>query len=384
MKKLGLCVRYDCNNYGSMLQILALEKMIEKTGWEYEVIRYNKMTASFLIKNMTRVFNPYFMHGKITEFSKKRELKKYPSIEKNNHIRNQLFQKYRETYLGPYSPVFIGYEALQEGTKRYDAIMVGSDQLWTPAGIKSKFYNLLFVPDEIRKISFATSFGVTEVPKNQTKETKKYLDRIEYLSVREDSGAKIVKDLTDRNATVALDPTLMLNKEEWEEVFPYQEVERTPYVFAFFLGDNAEHRKQVEALARKTNLRIVTCPHINAFVENDLHFGNVQRYDISPVDFLNLIRGAEYVCTDSFHGTVFSILNHMKFITFYRFAEGKESRNTRIDNLLGLLKLEDRISKSADFDIVEKADEEIFYPQVDALLEEKRKESFAFLQEALL
>ena len=128
MKKLGLCVRYDCNNFGSMLQILATQKAIEKCGWKYEIIRYDKKTLGFIIKNFTRVFNPYFMRGKMMGITKNLSLKKYPEIEDGNNKRLALFKEYREKYIGPYSTVCKGFDKLVQNTSNYDAVMVGSDQ----------------------------------------------------------------------------------------------------------------------------------------------------------------------------------------------------------------------------------------------------------------
>lgn len=151
MKKLGLCVRYDCNNFGSMLQIFATQEAIKECNWQYEIIRYDKKNLKFIVQNLSRVFNPYFMRGKIMEVMKRLSLKKHREIDEGNKRRLALFQSYRRQYLGPYSRILKGYSNLMAGAEEYDAVMVGSDQLWTPAGIKTKFYNLLFVPDRIKK-----------------------------------------------------------------------------------------------------------------------------------------------------------------------------------------------------------------------------------------
>ena len=172
-----------------MLQILATQKAIKNVGWDYETVRYDKRTPLFYLTNLTRVFNPYFMKGKIETFEKNRKLRGFPEVQKGNSIRNRCIAEYRKKYIGPYSPVYKGYSNLVQGSENYDAVIVGSDQLWTPAGIKSKFYNLLFVPDRVKKVSFATSFGVGEVPSSQRNMTKKYLERINSISVREILGA---------------------------------------------------------------------------------------------------------------------------------------------------------------------------------------------------
>lgn len=383
MKKVGLCVRYDCDNYGSMLQILATEKAIERCGCDYEIIRYDKRTVTFMIKNISRLFNPYFIQGKVSGYKKLKLLKEHPEEYKRNQKRNKLFSDYRKKYIGPYSPIFKGYSKLVEGMNRYDIVMVGSDQLWTPAGIKSRFYNLLCVPDDIRKVSLATSFGVTSIPKNQEKLTSEYLNRIDYLSVREVSGQKLVKNLTNRDAFVALDPTLLFSDKEWEEIFPNRVVDSVKYIFAYLLGTNVDHRKQIEEFAKKKRLKIISCPCMDEFVDYDLHFSNEQRYEIDPIDFLNLIRNAEYVCTDSFHGTVFSILNHKKFATFNRYDdELRKSKNSRIGSLFYLLGLEERHCFGSK-NVSNFMEQEIEYEDVENKLQKLREESFEFLREAL-
>ncbi len=384
MKKVGLCVRYDCDNFGSMLQILATQKAIEKMGWRYEIIRYNKKTPLFMLKNVFRVFNPYFMRGKLMAFSKKRKMKAFPDIEKRNSTRLKLIREYRQKYIGPYSDEYKGFSNLVKGAYKYDAVMVGSDQLWTPAGIKSKFYNLLFVPDSIKKISFATSFGVSKVPSRQIKETAKYLDRIDYISVRELKGYEIVNELTGKEAVIALDPTLLFNAEEWEEIFSNKNKEEEPYIFAYFLGGNPEHRRAVEKLKAETGFKVITCPNMDEFVKGDLTFGDEQRYETDPVDFLNLIRNAEYICTDSFHGSVFSVLNRKKFMTFNRYSDDEIfSKNSRIESFCTLLGLENRRYCGNMENMKIKMDSNIDYDDVDKRIEKLRKETYDFLDKAL-
>ena len=383
MKKLGLCVRYDCDNYGSMLQIFATQEAIKKMGWSYEIILYDKRTFAFYIKNITRIFNPYFISDKAMIIKKKMRISKYKDIEKRNELRREKIKSYREHYIGPYSQIYKGYEMLKRGTCKYDAVMVGSDQLWTPAGIRSKFYNLLFVPEQIKKISFSTSFGVDSIPKIQRRLTRKYLERIDFLSVRELSGKKIIKELTKRDAAVTLDPTLLFNKYDWEAFFQTKKLISEPYIFAYFLGTNPLHRDAVEKLGREKKIKIVTCPHMDDFVDRDRTFGDIQLFDIDPIDFLNLIRGAEFICTDSFHGTVFSIIHNKKFLTFNRYADGdKNSKNSRIDSLCSLLEIESRRFRNIQ-NISHDIEQDIDYQTVDSKLGILREQTLSFLMKAL-
>lgn len=382
MKKVGLCVRYDCNNYGSMLQIMATQKAIKDCGEVYEHIRYDKKTVLFILKNLNRLFNPYFIQGKLSELKKEKGMARDSEVKKGNLLRVKKFEEYRKKYIGPYSPVYKGYSKLVKGTENYSTIMVGSDQLWTPAGIQSKFYNLLFVPDNIKKIALATSFGITEIPKNQLKLTKHYLERIEYLSVREMSGAEIIKRLTNRSALVAVDPTLLYTGKEWLDIFPYERQFEEKYVFAYFLGTEVAHRKVVEEFAKKKKLKIVTCPALDEYVPYDSTFGDRREYAVGPIEFLNLIRGAEYVFTDSFHGTIFSILNHKNFLTFNRYSdEIRKGKNSRIDSLFSLLDLKSRHFNSKKS--LDELENEIDYDEVEKKLESLRNKTWNFLREAL-
>ena len=179
---------------------------------------------------------------------------------------------------------------------------------------------------------------------------------------------------------MVVDPTLLFNGEEWEKLIPVEKIINEKYIFCYFLGKVTKYRDEVKKLAKKKNLKIVILPHLDDFVEYDETFGDYRLYDVDPAKFVNLIRNAEYVCTDSFHGTVFSLLNHKKFMTFNRFNEkSKNSRNSRIDSLCIQISIKDRRFNKDIFDI----DKEIDYQEIDNKIEELRKKSKNFLEIAL-
>lgn len=382
MKKIGICACYDTKNYGSMLQAFATQIAIDKLGFESEYIVYKKKrTLAFVLKQIPRFLNANLMHDKFLGMQKKAKLRKYPKIRENDNIRCLAFKRFQKRYYKSFSSEYYGYDALKVGARHYDSVVVGSDQLWTPGGLASNFYNLMFVPDEINKISYATSFGVGTIPWYQKKRTKQYLDRINYLSVREIKGSELIKKLTDRNAKVVSDPTLLLSKLQWDELIPLKRLVSYPYIFCYFLGENPEHRKIATELQLKTGLKIVTTPFLDSFVSEDINFGDEHLFDVAPDDFVNLIRGAEYIVTDSFHGSIFSILNHKKFVTLNRFKEGsKNSRNSRIDSLCSILGLQERRYVADIFKTISK---EIDYDVVDKKIEVLRSESMEYLQNAL-
>lgn len=383
MKRVGLSVCYDTKNYGSQLQVLATVKKIEELGYETEIIRYKKkMSFKFVCQTVPRFFNGYFVKSKLKGKKKRKELSKHPEIYKNVKIRNKRFDKYVSENYTNLSDWYYGWDGLVKGTdKNYDTVLCGSDQLWLPSNLGSHFYTLEFADNSKNKIAYATSFGVSQVPWYQKNSTKKYLNGFSHLSCREEKGAKLIKKLTGKEIPVVVDPTLLLSREKWESIIPSKKVIDEKYVFCYFLGENIEHRKIAEELAKKENLKIVTIPFLDNFVEYDKEFGDYQMYDIDTNDFVNLIRGAEYILTDSFHGSIFSILNHKKFITLNRFAEGtKNSRNSRIDNLCSMLDLNDRRYKG---NIVESITKDIDYEKVDKRLEDVRKSSLEYLSNSL-
>lgn len=383
MKKIGLSVCYDTKNFGSQLQVLATVKKIEELGYQTEIIRYKKkMSLKFICQTIPRFFNGYFVRTKINNKKKQKKIAQNLDIYNNVKTRNKRFEKYVIENYKNLSDYYCGWNELVKKTEEnYDTVLCGSDQLWLPSNLGSHFYTLEFAGKNKNKIAYATSFGVSQIPWYQKNRTRRYLDDFSYLSCREEKGARIIKELTGKDVPVVVDPTLLLTSEKWEEIIPTKKIINEKYVFCYFLGENIEHRKLAEELAESENLKIVTIPFLDNFVEYDKDFGDYQMYDIDTNDFVNLIRGAEYILTDSFHGSIFSILNHKKFITLNRFTEGtKNSRNSRIDNLCNMLDLNERRFKK---DIVESIKKDIDYSNVDKVLENIRKNSIDYLENAL-
>ena len=381
MKKIGLSVCYDTKNFGSQLQVLATIKKLEELGFSTEIICYKKeFTPAFIIQQIPRLFNGYFLSNKKKIRQRKQEIAKHPEIQKKVQIRNQRFEKFAEKYFINLSKPYCGWENLvKESAKNYDAFLCGSDQLWLPSNLESHFYTLEYAPDNKPKIAYATSFGVSNIPWYQKKRTKRYLERFQSLSTRELAGKKIIESLTDKNVEVVCDPTLLFDAESWANMIPDKRIIEEPYVFCYFLGDNNSHRDVAEDFCKKTGLKIVTCPFLDNFVERDQIFGDIQMFDMDTEDFVNLIRHAEYILTDSFHGTVFSILHHRKFMTFNRFNNGANSRNSRIDSLCTLLELSQRRYDGN----IEEVKNEIDYDVVEKKLKSLRSESSTYLCDSL-
>lgn len=356
---IGVCLKYMANNYGSKLQALATVKALEDLGVDYELINYRKKGLIHKLKALPRIFNPVFIDGIIIQRQLARARKMFPHVAD----RYKRFKDFDTEHFTEKTVNVDYYNQLQEMCKKYQAILTCSDQLWSPSGLGTNFYNLMFVPDSIRKISWSSSFGVSRIPWYQKKATRKYINRIEYVSMRENSGAALVKELTGRNVPVLMDPVFVYTKEEWAKMIPVEHIYDFPYILCYILGENVEYRKRVEEFAKKNNIKIVALTFCNTYVEYDIHFGDVVPSGVSPERFLNLIRDAEFVCTDSFHGAAFSIIMEKKFAIFNRYSNRSlASKNTRIDNLCENLGLE-RSRAYADTDL-----NKLFLSEIDYVL----------------
>lgn len=380
---IGVCIKYFHENYGGMLQAYATVSMLEKRGIQYELIQYEKKrTLVGIVKSMPRLLNGVLLNDKYESFLKKQGLKKHPEFAKNDAIRMKAFKKFKDEHFTKLSPIFKGYEDLCSGAARYSAVVTGSDQLWSPAGLPTNYYNLQFAPDGIRKISYASSFGVKEIPWYQKKRTTAFLKRIEFISMRENRGSEIVKELTGRDVPVILDPVFMFDKEGWKKLIPEKRELDEPYIFAYFLGNTAEYRIAVNRAAKELGCKVVALRHLDQYVSEDEDFGDVALYDVGPDRFLNLLRGAAYICTDSFHGSCFSIIHKKNFVTFNRYSDqSKHSKNSRIDTLCGNLGIEDR-RYDASIPLAVQLNKKINYKSVAEKFEVLKKETDRYLNQA--
>ena len=384
-KKVGIVSCYFKHNYGSMLQAYATQKILDDMNIENETINIDKNIDFSNGKKkyyMGQVLNFQFIKSKLRMIKLKLDKKINKKHGKNISIRDKKYEEFRKTFrlTEPYKT----YAELNEkAEKDYSSVIVGSDQLWLPVNVVADYYTLNWVPEDVNKISFSTSFGVSIIPEKYKEAYKKFLNRINYLSTREVAGQKIIKDLIGRDATLVCDPTLLFNKVEWMSIQKEEPIIKGKYIFCYFLGKNIEHRKFAERLKEKTGYKIVSLNHADEYVKYSDMFADEAPYDVGPAEFLNMIRNAEYVCTDSFHGTVFSLINNVKFFTFRRYnSKSKVSTNSRIDSLLRIVNLKERLI-NGDEDVEKEIEKKIDFENVNIKLEEFRNTSKEFLKNAL-
>ena len=362
--KLAISTLTDYFNYGNRLQNYALQEVVSKlskniiikTVW-YKKCDFKISKKYFTFNNVRRyIFN---RHG-FRDFINKRGYI-------FDIIREYNFKKFSDKYI---NSVF-DYEVKPDLNNRYDYFIAGSDQIWNPYWLKNSTEFLQFA-DRNKRIAYAASFGVSEIKPDKVEMVRRGLNGIDYISVREQAGAKIVKDLTGKDVPVLVDPTLLLTVEEWEKVMECPVWYRDEkYILVYFLSKLPDKiKKDIQNLAEKYKLKIVDL----------MDKENIDYYCSPPSEFLYLIKNCSLMYTDSFHGTVFSILNKRTFVTCSR--EGGMNMDSRIDTLLSMFNLQSRkISKDNNYEIANPM--EIEYPDVEAILNRERQRSKEFLCKAL-
>lgn len=385
-KRVGLAINYDYHDYGGMLQAYATYRKLKELGYQPEAINIDHLKNSINRRKMIyflKSISDYSIVKEKSEVIKKKLRRKLDrSLGKQLNKRDNAFEQFCRSHFKESIP-YESWKSLTNGCHVYGAVLVGSDQLWLPSNIAGDYYTLSFVPDNVNKIAYATSFGVSEIPDCQHQEAKRYLSRINYLSAREDSGKKIIQRFTGRDVPLVCDPTMLLTAKEWALDVQEDRLIKEKYIFCYFMGDNPWQRTFVCELKKHTGYKIVALLHLDQYIKSDETYADETPFDVSPADFINLVKYAEYVCTDSFHGTVFSIIHRRTFFTFKRFSETATlSTNTRIYSLLKRFQLEERLVKPNDkvSDLLQKS---IDYDKVHQILNNFREKSTQYLLNAL-
>lgn len=373
-------------SYGMLLQAFATQYIIEKLGYQTEIIQYRP--KSFI---RPRIIDWGFFYFVIlvlkARFCRSSSNKLPDEFHQNNHnLRVAAANAFRKQYLHNIREI-VGNKALLKAASKYHAVVIGSDQCWIPGALFSNVLSLRFVPENVLKISYATSLGVSEYPRYCYHSAKVSWRRFDHLSVREEQGRNIVKTICGRDfpVEVVLDPTYLITKEEWERLIPVQEMEKERYVLSFILGANAEQQRCVRRYADFKGLKLLSILSNEGYSEIDTTYADRIIVGNGPEQFINLIRGAEYVFTDSFHGIAFSIINQKQFFVFQRYANKviRGSRHSRISNILQLWKIEDRLLSDTNIDWENQPILRINYDNVNRILTSERKRSLSFLADAL-
>lgn len=376
---IGLASPNLTNNYGTKLQAFALQQAVTALGYENEIIQFTFKEKRRSIKNV------------ITGDSLRYRLHRMKHVRESNDTQIQqgfserklAFQRFSdEKYV--FSEKCDTLDGARKLSEKYKAIICGSDQIWLPSNVAYGFYTLDFVADGVKRIAYAPSFGISEIPYIFRKDYRNFLNRMDVMTAREQRGSELVTQLTGKECPVVADPTLLLTKQQWINHLKLDTAkEKAPYVFAYFLGENEEHRKIAQEYAKHHGCKLVILPHVNSVVPADILYSDEAPYNVTPKDFVELIANARAVFTDSFHGSVFSILFERELFVFERFqSKSKQSTNSRIYSLLRLTGLCDRLILGSDGRLPSDCTP-ISYDIVNTKIESLRSNSLEILRGAL-
>lgn len=350
--KVGTITFPGSPSHGASLQMYALYRALLDMGVEAEVINYIPDTVNH--KNYT---------------SKGWKDKLASAFLKDSEKAFQLFES--KIKIIPENPIRTT-EELQKYTRKYDRIIVGSDQVWNPVvtGNDMNFY-LEFCSDTNKKASYAPSFGTDQVDLVDKEKIAALLSDIKYLSAREERGREMIHELTGREVPVVLDPTFLIDKNHWREMKKPSGA-KGEYVFVYTIKPSPKLRQAASTFAKQHGYKLV-------YISGGLH-GVADKFNpkkhpvfgIGPAEFLDLIDNAKYVFTNSFHGTALSIILNTNF-----YVEFSSDTNSRLETLVYTFELEDMIMDCMRFDNALKS---INYEKVNQMLDEKRKQSLMYLE----
>lgn len=381
-RKVGMLLALG-TNYGALLQSYATQQILVKSGYETSIITYRGSRRDILRQGLTGIL--FYINSHLKNEKNKKPVQKLDTIHEENRQGRIKVQKQfiKEKFANIHS--FSSHKDLVRYASSLDAVLIGSDQTWLPISMISCTSSFEFVPKGVRRVSYATSLGVSEYPKYCWKQARKVWKRMDYISVREEQGKKIINEICgDIPVQVVCDPTYLFSKTEWEEFIPIERLESDKYVLCYFLGTDRKLFDVARNFARAKKLKLLSILTCEVAVEGDDSFPDRLITGASPEDFVNYIRGAEYVLTDSFHGVAFSIINEKQFFLFYPQRNYlAQSRNSRLDNVIKMWDVEDRLITDKDIRWKDIKIDEINYEEVRARVSSKRKESLEYLKKAL-
>lgn len=387
-KKVAIASCHDKVNFGSALQAFATQRALEELGVDAYTIEKRGLGSA--ISNGRKeyyrehLFDIELYRAKLGFVKHRIKQKVDSSFGSKMALRQKTFSSFEATHFN-FTPRTSSFDELGDLVSDCDSVVVGSDQLWLPVNIAGGYYTLSFVRQPVRKVSYSTSFGVSTLPEKYIEKTKEFLSDFAAISVREDTGADLVESATGTRCEVVCDPTMLLTRDQWRKIADSSAncVPDEPYVLCYFLGKNAWNRECAQELAKKHNLKIVAIAHPDEYVKADDDYADYYPWEAGPAEWGNLIAHASYVCTDSFHGSVFSNIFEVPFFSFRRHENmGAQSTNSRIDTLLRVLGNSDRICESKDAFHAAMANE-IDFASVRQRLDAYRNESANWLKSAL-
>lgn len=361
----------NTNNYGSILQAYALQNFLREYNYDNVILDYHPKISDY-------------QWPPSIEMYRRRIFRRIKNLLKNSSVNDAGWKRQLNNCCEEFinrelttSNKYIGVEQLKTTISEYDTFMCGSDQIWSMKKAINPTYYLTWLPKEKKKIAYAPSMPSALDDNRKRNAFIKNTTGFEAISVREEKSAKETSGILNKKIVSALDPTLLIGEEFWNKNTLVKDCD-SKYILCYFLGQNKNYKKCVEQIKNETDYDVKVVPFNNESlcIDGEIQFG------VDPGKFLELIRNAEIVLTDSYHGSIFSVIFEKKFILFKRFVDGaKDDENGRIYDLASKLRIEEQLCDANDFEL-----ESIMKPnyvEVKNTLNKLRDESKKYLLDAL-
>lgn len=350
-------------NYGSSLQAFAGKTLLKSLGYECELVAQKSLVKGRDIrlgKLLTILTRSLLLRGK----SGSKSLATYQGSYSKEMIGDSSarFAKFTEEYL---KPKYLSWNGLKKEAAECVACFAGSDQIWNSSTMYvDPMYYLRFAPAE-KRIALAPSFGRDFIADYNQKKMGKWISEFAHVSVREDSGVKLIKDVADKDAIQLVDPTLMIGGDTWRNSLNVEDKDGN-YILAYFLDKPSEKAlAAIKQIKEKMDCEVIGIP----YKFEDMNYCD-KIVPTGPIEFLDLINNAICVLTDSFHGTAFSINLHTPFYVFGRAYGSAHSQNSRVESILRKMNMTDRFEPADVFTTMNEVD---FEYSEKVLAEERQK-----------
>lgn len=353
--KAGVITLHSVCNYGTQLQAYATQEKLKQYFDEVTFIDYRRPDTYGL---------------KLLKTFTKGNILKIPAILPTLFYWKHNFGGFQKKYLKFTNKKYLSVKDFDEFEDIADVYFSGSDQVWNTGwnnGVIPPLY-LSFVPENKQRYAYASSFGKSELNEKEIQEVKEYLDKYKMISVREESGVKILKEQININDAIRIvDPTIAMPAEFWRNIAPKNKI-KEDYILIYNLNRSKEFDNYAEELSKRTGLKIYRfCTRFDQIFRNGKSI-------IMPeiLDFITLVDNAKIVLTDSFHATAFSINLNTEPICIY-----PNNYSGRLSEFLKLVNSEQRHAKDYnDFEVVNR---HVNFEHVNAILEEERRKVDDFL-----
>ncbi len=375
-KKIGILNIQYTDNYGAVLVAYSLQETIKKMGFEPKTLNYNPK-YSVLDKLKTAFFEMYFNRNFWHSIGYHIRLlidKTNSEHSLNKTEKKKKFQDFRKSFLCLTDEISRNITKLDD---LFDIYVVGSDIVWKPIRLISfekNVYFLKFVSLEKTKIAYAASVGTDDTHRLITlsKKYKRNIANFDFISLRESLNVPFFSKLTAKKTEHCLDPTLLLSKEDYEKIIPINRISKDTSIYLYTLSDSAEIIDFTNILSQKLTCGVYHSSQYTCDISNSIGINDID----GPLEFLEKIKNAKTVITNSYHGVIFSIIFKKDFYAFPR-----KYLDVRTLDLLKLLSLSHRFLD--DFGAGITHTEPIDYASVNVKLGELKEQSTAFLKNAL-